>query len=153
MSTTVTQPDTLLRGSENRDGTKGIVVVRGGVPIEAKQQIPYFVGVSERTSGAKSLSMQLVVLPPSGGCIPHVHLESESAIYLIQGHVETHYGPDLAEVVVMGPGDFIFIAPGVPHHAKNMSATEPAIAVAARNDANEQERVALYDVATHTSRL
>jgi uncharacterized RmlC-like cupin family protein len=32
----------------------------------------------------------------------------------------------------------------VPHQAVNLSDTEPAVAIIARNDANEQERVVPY---------
>jgi uncharacterized RmlC-like cupin family protein len=41
-------------------------------------------------------------------------------------------------------GDFLFVPPGVPHQAVNLSDTEPAVAIIARNDANEHERVVPY---------
>ena len=41
-------------------------------------------------------------------------------------------------------GDFLFIPPGVPHQPVNLSATERAVALIARNDAGEQERVVPY---------
>jgi uncharacterized RmlC-like cupin family protein len=46
--------------------------------------------------------------------------------------------------VVTRAGDFLFVPPGVPHQAVNLSETEPAVAIIARNDANEQERVIPY---------
>ena len=42
-------------------------------------------------------------------------------------------------------GDFVFIAPGVPHQPENLSQREPVIAVVARNDPEEQEHVLLYE--------
>ncbi len=42
-------------------------------------------------------------------------------------------------------GDFIFIAPGVPHEGFNMSETEPVVAVVARSDASEWEVIVEYD--------
>jgi uncharacterized RmlC-like cupin family protein len=45
--------------------------------------------------------------------------------------------------VVNEAGDFIFIPPDVPHQPVNLSNTEPAIAIVARNDPNEQEHVIL----------
>ncbi len=122
-----------------------VVAIRAGVGIDAKQQIPYFVGVSEATAGARGLSMQLVIIPPGGAAVPHVHQGYETAIYVLSGRVETTYGPGLRNSVVSGPGEFLYIAPDVPHQARNLSATEPAIGIVARNDPNEQERVALYD--------
>lgn len=40
-------------------------------------------------------------------------------------------------------GDFVYIPAGVPHLPGNPSATEPAVAVVARTDPNEQESVVL----------
>ena len=39
----------------------------------------------------------------------------------------------------------VFIAPNVPHQPVNMSTTDVAMAIVARNDANEQESVEPYD--------
>jgi len=58
--------------------------------------------------------------------------------------VETRYGRELAESVVTEAGDFLFIPPGVPHRPRNLSDTEPATAVVARNDARDDERVVPY---------
>lgn len=126
----------------------GVVAVRTGVAIDARQRIPYFVGISEGTVGSRGLSMQLVIIPPGGAAVPHIHQDYETAIYLISGQVETTYGPGLRQSVVNGPGEFLYIAPGVPHQARNLSATEPAVGIVARNDANEQERVVPYDPAS-----
>lgn len=52
-------------------------------------------------------------------------------------------GP-LAHSVVSEAGDFLFIPPDVPHEAINLSASEPARAVAARIDPAEQDRVEPY---------
>jgi uncharacterized RmlC-like cupin family protein len=125
--------------------TPGVVPVRTGVGINARQKIPYFVGISEATVGARGLSMQLVIIPPGGAAIPHIHQGYETAIYVLSGHVETRYGPGLREAVVSGPGEFLYIAADFPHQAKNLSPTEPAVGIVARNDANEQERVLPYE--------
>ena len=41
--------------------------------------------------------------------------------------------------LVARAGDFLYISGGVPRLPANASATEPAVAVLARTDANEQE--------------
>jgi uncharacterized RmlC-like cupin family protein len=46
--------------------------------------------------------------------------------------------------VISEAGDFLFIPPGVPHEAINLSATEPARAIVARNDPAEQDNVVPY---------
>jgi uncharacterized RmlC-like cupin family protein len=45
-------------------------------------------------------------------------------------------------------GDFIFIPADVPHQPVNLSDSEPAHAIVARNDPNEQESVIAYDPET-----
>lgn len=132
--------------SENQQHDPGFIVVREGVSIEAKQDIPYFVGVSARTTGARGISMQRVILPPGGAAKAHVHQGYETAIYIVQGRIETRYGPGLRHSSINGPGEFIYIGPDVPHQPRNLSETETAIAIVARNDANEQERVLPYEV-------
>jgi uncharacterized RmlC-like cupin family protein len=47
--------------------------------------------------------------------------------------------------VIHEAGDFIFIPANVPHQPVNLSDTEPAQAIVARNDPNEQESVEPYD--------
>jgi uncharacterized RmlC-like cupin family protein len=111
--------------------------------VDSKQALPIFPGISGKTAGAKGLSLLKVVIPPRGSAKAHIHKGFESAIYLIQGRVETRYGEGLKKSVVNEAGDFIFIPPDVPHQPVNLSDTEPAIAIVARNDPEEQEHVIL----------
>jgi uncharacterized RmlC-like cupin family protein len=122
-----------------------LVTVRPDIETATKQKIPYFVGISEKTAGSKGISMNSIVIPPGGCAEPHFHKDYETAIYLLNGRVETHYGEGLKQTVVNEAGDFIFIPPGVPHQPYNLSDTEPVQAIVARNDPNEQENVVLYD--------
>jgi uncharacterized RmlC-like cupin family protein len=122
---------------------KDIVTVRGVELGKGKQDLPFFPGISGKTAGAKGLSLLLVVIPPGGSAKPHVHKGFESAVYLMQGRVETRYGEGLKQSVVNEAGDFIFIPPDLPHQPVNLSDSEPAIAIVARNDPEEQEHVIL----------
>jgi uncharacterized RmlC-like cupin family protein len=121
-----------------------IVTVRPELPTDTLQRLPNFVGISEATAGASGISMNLVVIPPAGEAEPHLHLGFETAIYLLKGRVETRYGENLRHSVINSEGDFIFIPADVPHQPRNLSETEPALAIVARNNANEQETVQLY---------
>ena len=125
--------------------TDGVVVVRPPSESMSKQRLPYFVGISEQTAGARGISMNLIVIPPGGAAEPHLHKGYETAIYLLQGRVNTRYGPGLSESIICEQGDFIFIAADVPHQPINLSTEEPALAIVARNDPNEQESVVPYD--------
>ncbi len=122
----------------------GLRVIRPQHQATERQHLDYFLGVSAETCGTTGLAMHLVVVPPGGAAEPHWHDGYETAIYQIEGLVETRYGEGLAESVVTEAGDFLFVPPGVPHQAVNLSKTEPAVAIIARNDANEQERVIAY---------
>ncbi len=122
-----------------------VQVIRPEPHATGRQHLDYFLGVSGDTCGATGLAMHLVVVPPGASADPHYHDGHETAIYQLEGLVETRYGDGLAESVVTQAGDFLFIPPGVPHQAVNLSGTEPAVAIIARNDAAEQERVVPYD--------
>ena len=128
--------------------TTEIVTIRPEEATMTKQKLPNFVGISGASAGAKHLSLNLVIIPPGGAAQPHVHRGYETAIYLLEGRVETRYGPGLRKSVIHEAGDFIFIPADVPHQPVNLSATEFARAVVARNDPNEQESVVAYDPAT-----
>jgi uncharacterized RmlC-like cupin family protein len=123
-----------------------LVRVRSPAEILTVQKLPNFVGISEKTVGAKALSMNIVVIPPGAKAEPHRHEGFESAVYVISGRVETRWGERLEHSVITEPGDFLFIPPGVPHQPINLSTTEPARAIVVRNDPNEQEHVVLHEV-------
>ncbi len=122
-----------------------IVRVRPDAAIDTKQALPAFVGISEATAGATGVSLNLVVVPPGAVAEPHYHDGFETALYQLSGRVETRYGASLEHSVVSQAGDFVFIPAGLPHQARNLSETEPASAIVARNDPNEQESVVLYE--------
>ncbi len=122
-----------------------IVTVRPDFERMTRQQLPNFVGISGETAGATGISMNVVIIPAGGAAEPHLHRGYETAIFLLKGNVETRYGPGLGKSHINETGDFIFIPADVPHQAVNLSDTEPAYAIVARNDPNEQESVVLYD--------
>ena len=111
----------------------------------SRQRLPYFVGISADTAGSTAISMNLIIIPAGGRAEAHLHRGYETAIYILKGRVETRYGPGLDQNLICEAGDFVFIDADVPHQPVNLSLTEPALAVVARNDANEQESVVLYD--------
>lgn len=116
--------------------------------VMTQQRLPYFVGISGKTVGAQGLSMHIVVIPPGARAAPHRHIGYETGIYVLEGRVCTRWGEALENEVVSEAGDFLFVPPGVPHEAINLSETEPARAVVARNDPEEQDKVEPYIVNT-----
>jgi uncharacterized RmlC-like cupin family protein len=122
-----------------------VVRVRPQEQTQTRQQVPNFVGISEATAGATGICMNVVVIPPGGAATPHRHQGYETAIYILKGRVDTRFGDGLEESIICEEGDFLFIGPDVPHQPVNLSQSEPALAVVARNDPNEQEHVIIYD--------
>ena len=140
-----------MENSDNRSnnfsvpdyGTE-IVTVRPSQEVLTSQQLPYFIGISKKTTGSQQLSMNLVVIPPGARAEPHYHRDFETGIYVLQGRVETRYGEGLRQSVINEAGDFVFIPPNLPHQPFNLSETETAIGIVVRNDPNEQENVVPY---------
>ncbi len=122
-----------------------IVTVRPEAETMTRQRLPNFVGISGATTGSKVLSMNIVVIPPGSAAEPHLHAGQETAIYILRGRIETRYGVGLCKSTVNQEGDFLFIPPYVSHQPVNLSATEAAYALVARNDPNEQEHVFLIN--------
>jgi uncharacterized RmlC-like cupin family protein len=123
-----------------RDCGGGVVVVKPEAEVMGRQALPYFVGISAASAGAKGISMNLVVVPPAGAAEPHSHRGFESAVYMLKGRVAVRYGPTLSEQLILEAGEFLFMPADMPHQPVNLSA-EPALALVARNDANEQESI------------
>lgn len=107
-----------------------------------KQGFTYFHGISAESTGAEGLCMHLVTVPPGGHTKVHLHAAHETAIYIISGEAENWFGDQLEEQVTTRTGDLFYIPAGVPHVTVNTS-DEPATAVIARTDPNEQESVVL----------
>lgn len=132
-------------GNETEYGTE-IVTVRASQEVLTRQQLPYFVGISGQTAGARGLSMNVVVIPPGASAEPHYHKDFETGIYVLKGRVETRYGDQLEKSVINEPGDFIFIPPNLPHQPFNLSDSETAVGIVVRNDPDEQENVVPYTI-------
>ena len=127
------------------EGHDGIYVVRRADTCRDWNGIHYQVGLSEKNVAATQLSMNVATIPPGGVAAAHIHVGFEVMLYILQGRVRHEYGDGLRQSVDNEAGDFIFIAPGVPHEVFNLSATEPVVAVVARSDASEWENIIPYE--------
>jgi demethylmenaquinone methyltransferase/2-methoxy-6-polyprenyl-1,4-benzoquinol methylase len=125
----------------------GLATIRRGAGGEQWQGADYQLGVAAKTVGASQLSLNVSRLPPGGSIPAHVHEGFEVALYVLGGRVEHRFGPGLRSVLVNGPGDFIFVKPGVPHAVKNLSDSEPVVVVVARSTPDEWDRIRPYDPA------
>lgn len=126
-----------------RTQSRAVVVLEPPEREIARQGMPQFFGISEGSAGAAGISMNLTDFPPGGSAKAHYHRDFETAIHTIEGRIALFHGEKLEDVVILEPGSFCYIPPFVPHKAYNLSTTEPARAVTARNDPREQENVVL----------
>jgi uncharacterized RmlC-like cupin family protein len=122
----------------------GIHVLRQSATCRAWNGIQYKAGLAASNVGSKKLSMNVATVPPGAVAFAHIHVDFEVMLYILQGQVRHAYGEGLTEVVENGPGDFIYIEPGVPHEVYNLSDTDPVVAVVARSDAGEWEHIVDY---------
>jgi len=123
---------------------EGIHVLRASEICRAWNGIRYRAGLSAANVGARKLSMNVATVPPGAIAFAHVHVDFEVMLYILEGRVRHAYGEGLVHQVDNGPGDFIFIEPGIPHEVYNLSDTEPLVAVVARSDASEWEHIVDY---------
>lgn len=126
------------------DLAQEIVTIRDTSEVLTKQGLPYFLGISNKSSGSKNISMNIINIPPGGKAEPHYHDGFETGIYVLKGKVETRYGKNLEKSVVNGQGDFVFIPPYLPHQPINLSADKEAQAIVVRDCADEVEDVVIY---------
>ncbi|MDQ4081379.1 MAG: cupin domain-containing protein [Actinomycetota bacterium] len=115
--------------------------MRSEATFEGKQGLTYFRGISAENTGARGICMHLLSIPPGERARPHLHENHETALFVLAGEAEMHYGEGLSERLVVRAGDFLYIPAGMPHRPANLSATDPCTAVLARTDPNEQESV------------
>lgn len=75
-----------------------------------------FLAEGEDTGGMYALWE--AVVPPGGGPPPHVHAREEEGFYVLEGEITFHAA---GQEVKAGPGTFLNLPRGVPHHFKNQS--------------------------------
>jgi uncharacterized RmlC-like cupin family protein len=119
------------------------VRLRTGEPFIGKQGFTYAAAISAETAGTSAIHMQLLTVPPGGRAKAHKHEAHETALYVLSGEVGMWYGERLEHHMITQVGDFVYIPANMPHLPYNRSQTEPATAVVARTDPNEQESVIL----------
>lgn len=117
-------------------------LIRPESTYDGKQGFSYLAGIAAETVGSSGICMHLLTIPPGGRAKAHMHESHETAIYVLSGETHTWYGDHLENHVVVKAGDLFYIPAGVPHLPANLS-DQPASAVIARTDPNEQESVVL----------
>jgi len=64
----------------------------------------------------------------------HHHGRHEVAVYVVKGRSQICWGVRLEFAAEVGPGDFVYFAPYVPHQELNLDASETLDFVVVRSD-------------------
>jgi len=93
-------------------------------------------------TGGQATWIGAVSLPPRANTGPHHHGRHEVAVYIVKGRGEIRWGGRLEFAAEVGPGDFVYFAPHVPHQEVNLDAAGTLDFVVVRSD-NEKIVVGL----------
>ncbi|MEV6349800.1 hypothetical protein [Actinoplanes sp. NPDC051851] len=94
----------------------------------------------------RGLSAGLVRLAGGGHAAPHTHAHSETIIHIVAGFAATLAGDRLERVVLHAPGSVLYIAPGIPHLAVNLSGEERVLALETRTEPGFDDVVPLPEL-------
>ena len=115
-----------------------IIVVKPDQRSASTAQTPNMVrqaGIASDTCGGSlGLWIGYVSSPPGPGGAHH-HGDAESGIYVLKGRVRMHFGESWDKSVDAEAGDFIYVPPRTVHVEENLSDTEQAELIVARNSA------------------
>lgn len=89
--------------------------------------------ITTASAGAQRLWAGTVNIDPGARTGAHHHGELESVIYVVSGRARMRWGDELEFWAEAGPGDFIFVAPFVPHQEMNASGDQPLACVLVRS--------------------
>jgi uncharacterized RmlC-like cupin family protein len=110
-------------------------------PSETDRDVPRGVvggaEISQATTNATNIYMGVFRVPGGAQSRPHYHENCESAVYMLSGALEVRWGDHLEETVTIGTGDMVYVPPRETHILRNLSDSEPAEYVVARDSPTE----------------
>jgi uncharacterized RmlC-like cupin family protein len=117
--------------------TDGVTVVRAAAQERARLGPS---GTGRATAfdfagtGGQRTWIGTVTLQPNAKTGAHHHGRHEVAIYVIRGRSQIRWGKQLEFAAEVGPGDFVYFAPYVPHQELNLDASEALDFAVVRSD-------------------
>ena len=112
----------VVKPGPDRDVPRGVV---GGAEI------------SQVTAGAANIYMGVFRVPPGTRSRAHYHDNCESALYMLSGGIRIKWGDHLEKELEIEPGDMLYVPPRITHIVENVSDTEPAEYIVARDSPHE----------------
>src|ERR1700681_1998607 len=126
-----------LRMSEATRWRDGVKVVRADA-LDTVMRDP--TGTGRATAfdfsgtGGRQTWIGSVILQPNAKTGAHHNGRHEVAVYVVKGRSRIRWGERLEFAAEVGPGDFIYFAPYVPHQELNLDASETLDFVVVRSD-------------------
>ena len=108
-------------------------VVKPGPDREVQRGVVGGAEISQTTAGAHNIYMAVFRVPPGASSRPHYHEGCESAVYMLAGRLRVRWGDRLEQEVTLEPRDLVYVPPRETHLLENVSDTEPAEYVVARD--------------------
>ena len=85
-------------------------------------------------TGGQTTWLGTVSLRPNANTGAHHHGRHEVAVYVVKGRSQIRWGERLEFAAIVGPGDFVYFAPYVPHQELNLHDKETVDFVVVRSD-------------------
>jgi uncharacterized RmlC-like cupin family protein len=108
-------------------------VIKPGPDREVPRGVVGGAEISQATAGAQNIYMAQFRVPAGAQSRPHYHENCESAVYMLTGSLLVKWGDRLEHEVVLEPGDLVYVPPRETHVLENVSLSEPAEYVVARD--------------------
>jgi len=117
-------------------------VVPSGDAYVGQQGFTYLAGLTGSTVGSRGISMTVVTLPDGARAKAHLHRGIETAVYVLDGEAEMHFGERLRDLVRARAGEYVYIPADTPHLVINRSGS-PCRALVAHTAADDQAGIEL----------
>ena len=116
-------------------------LIKPGPDHEVPRGIVGGAEISQATAGAHNIYMGRFRVPPGARSLPHYHDGCESTLYMLSGSVRIRWArppsDQLEQELEVTPGDMLYVPPRVTHVVENVSGSEPAEYVVARDSPTE----------------
>jgi uncharacterized RmlC-like cupin family protein len=108
-------------------------IIKPGPDREVPRGVVGGAEISQTTAGAQNIYMAQFRVPAGAQSRPHYHENCESAVYMLSGSLLVKWGDHLEHEVMLEPGDLVYVPPRETHVLENLSASDPAEYVVARD--------------------
>lgn len=112
-------------------------VIKPGADHDTPRGVLGGAEISQASAGATNLYMGVFRVPAGTRSHPHYHANCESALYMMSGSIRIKWGDQLQQELTIEPGDLLYVPPRETHIVENVSDTEPAEYIVARDSPHE----------------